>query len=62
MVMVLYPENGVSPVQKALMTSAEGSNVHVVGKFDLRFLVSGSGLSCQQEISLVLAKTPPIHY
>ena len=34
MVMVLYPENGVSPVQKALMTSADGSNVHVVGKFD----------------------------
>ena len=32
MVMVLYPENGVSPVQKALMTSVEGSNVHVVGK------------------------------
>ena len=26
------------------------------------FLVSGHGLVCQQEISLVLAKTPPIHY
>ena len=26
------------------------------------FLVSGRGLAYQQEISLVLAKTPPIHY
>ena len=26
------------------------------------FLVSGRGLACQQGISLVLAKTPPIHY
>ena len=26
------------------------------------FLVSGHGLACQSEISLVLAKTPPIHY
>ena len=26
------------------------------------FLVSGYGWACQQEISLVLAKTPPIHY
>ena len=26
------------------------------------FLVSGHGLACQQEISLVLTKTPPIHY
>ena len=26
------------------------------------FLVSECGLACQQEISLVLAKTPPIHY
>ena len=24
-------------------------------------VVSGRGLACQQEISLVLAKTPPIH-
>ena len=29
---------------------------------DLKFLVSGCGLACQQEISLVLPKTPPIHY
>ena len=26
------------------------------------FLVSGCGLACQQEILLVLPKTPPIHY
>ena len=26
------------------------------------FLVSGRGLACQQEISLALSKTPPIHY
>ena len=26
------------------------------------FLVSGRGISCQQEISLILAKTPPILY
>ena len=30
--------------------------------FECLFLVSGHGLACQQEISLVLAKTPPIHY
>ena len=28
----------------------------------LIFLVSGLGLACQQEISLVLATTLPIHY
>ena len=28
----------------------------------LTLLVSGYGIACQQEISLVLAKTPPIHY
>ena len=27
-----------------------------------KFLVSGRSLACQQEISLVLAKTPPTHY
>ena len=26
------------------------------------FLVSGRDLACQQEISLALTKTPPIHY
>ena len=29
---------------------------------DTLFLVSGHGLACQSEISLVLAKTLPIHY
>ena len=29
---------------------------------DIPFLVSGRGIACQQEVSLVLAKTPPIHY
>ena len=28
----------------------------------VQFLVSGRALACQQEILLVLAKTPPIHY
>ena len=41
------------------------------GKYDISwedyimentFLVSGRGVACQQEISLVLAKTPPIHF
>ena len=32
------------------------------GKRDVVFLFSGHDLACQQEISLVLAKTPPIHY
>ena len=32
MVMVLYPEDGISEVQKSLMTAATGTNVHVVGK------------------------------
>ena len=31
-VMVFYPENGVSPVQKALMTSVNSPNVKVIGK------------------------------
>ncbi|XP_033647440.1 threonine synthase-like 1 isoform X1 [Asterias rubens] len=31
MVMVLYPEDGISEVQKSLMTAATGTNVHVVG-------------------------------
>ena len=31
-------------------------------KSEMSFLVSGHGLACQQEISLVLAKTLPIHY
>ncbi|XP_038067780.1 threonine synthase-like 1 [Patiria miniata] len=31
LVMVLYPENGISEVQKLLMTAAAGDNVHVVG-------------------------------
>ena len=26
------------------------------------FLVSGRDLACQQEVSLALTKTPPIHY
>ena len=26
------------------------------------FLVSGRDLDCQQEVSLALTKTPPIHY
>ena len=26
------------------------------------FLVSGCNLACQQEVSLALTKTPPIHY
>jgi len=30
-VMVLYPEKGVSNIQKAMMTRATGNNVHVVG-------------------------------
>ena len=29
--MVLYPEDGISAIQKAQMTSMEGDNVHVVG-------------------------------
>ena len=29
---------------------------------DSPILVSGCGLACQQEISLVLVKTPSIHY
>ena len=33
-----------------------------IGTYENPFLVSGCGLACQQEISLVLAKTPPIHY
>ena len=28
----------------------------------LLFLVSGRDLPCQQEVSLALTKTPPIHY
>ena len=32
-VVVLYPENGISPTQRAQMVSAEGHNVHVVGKY-----------------------------
>ena len=28
----------------------------------LEFLVSGRDLTCQQEVSLALTKTPPIHY
>ncbi|XP_022081414.1 threonine synthase-like 1 isoform X3 [Acanthaster planci] len=31
LVMVLYPENGISEVQKLLMTAATGDNVHVIG-------------------------------
>ena len=30
-------------------------------QIEFLFLVSGHGLACQQEISLGLAKTPPIH-
>ena len=29
---------------------------------DNEFLVSGRDLACQQEVSLALTKTPPIHY
>ena len=30
--------------------------------FIVFFLVSGRDLACQQEVSLALTKTPPIHY
>ena len=30
--------------------------------FYIVFLVSGRDLACQQEVSLALTKTPPIHY
>ena len=32
------------------------------GRVDYKFLVSGRDLACQQEVSLPLTKTPPIHY
>lgn len=32
-VMVLYPEEGISEIQKLQMTSAPGSNVSVIGTF-----------------------------
>ena len=32
------------------------------GALDFKFLVSGHDLACQQEVSLALTKTPPIHY
>ena len=31
------------------------------GKIQI-FLVSGRDLACQQEVSLALTKTPPVHY
>ena len=31
-------------------------------KLYITFLVSGRDLACQQEVSLALTKTPPIHY
>ena len=31
-------------------------------KKERKFLVSGRDLACQQEVSLALTKTPPIHY
>ena len=30
--------------------------------YEMSFLVSGRDLACQQEVSLALTKTPPIHY
>ena len=30
--------------------------------FHVKFLVSGRDLACQQEVSLALTKTSPIHY
>ena len=36
--------------------------MHVCQDFDAKFLVSGRDLACQQEVSLALTKTPPIHY
>ena len=45
-----------------LQMSVFMSTVNTYQSIHLPFLVSGCGLACQQEISLILAQTPPINY
>jgi len=47
-VIVFYPENGVSVLQKRLMTTQEGSNVHAVG-------VNGNFDDAQTEVKRIFA-------
>ena len=35
---------------------------HCSTDYYVEFLVSGRDLACQQEVSLAVTKTPPIHY
>ena len=65
-------KNGKIGLDSKLVASFESSFVFILfhhaatnRKLDgnyLKFLVSGRDLACQQEVSLALTKTPPIHY
>ena len=59
-------KTGIIPCEKniAKITPLYKKVISVTRKWekDLSFLVSGRGLACQQEILLVLVKTPAIHY